>query len=113
MEEPLATVRDRVRASGFDVCVVVNEQRVVLGWLREQELDTEEERVEDAMRPGPSTFRPNVPIEEMAEYMGKHELPGAPITTSDGVLVGLLRREDAERAAHDLHERIERGEDDG
>ena len=49
----------------------------------------------------------------MAEYMGKHDLASAPVTTSDGVLVGLLRREDAERVAHELHERIGDREDDG
>jgi Mg/Co/Ni transporter MgtE len=51
------------------------------------------------MRPGPSTFRPHVPIEEMAHFMVHHDLPSSPVTTSDGRLVGLLRREDAARVA--------------
>jgi len=55
------------------------------------------------MRPGPSTFRPNVAIAEMAEFMAKHDLPNAPVTTSAGELIGLLVREDAERAAHERH----------
>ncbi len=55
------------------------------------------------MRPGPSTFRPNVPIGEMAHYMLEHDLPSSPITTSDGRLVGLLTAEDATRVAHEQH----------
>ena len=41
---------------------------------------------------GPSTFRPSVSLDEMKEYFGKHDLASAPITTPDGVLLGLLRR---------------------
>jgi CBS domain-containing protein len=59
--------------------------------------------VERVMRPGPSTFRPDVDIREMAHFMGEHDLPSAPVTTSDGRLVGVLLREDAERAAHGSH----------
>jgi predicted transcriptional regulator len=51
------------------------------------------------MRPGPSTFRPNIAIAKMAELMVKRDLPNAPVTTSAGELIGLLVREDAERVA--------------
>jgi predicted transcriptional regulator len=58
-----------------------------------------ETTVEEAMRPGPSTFRPHVPIVEMARYLIEHDLSTVPITTGDGVLVGVLRRDDAARVA--------------
>jgi Mg/Co/Ni transporter MgtE len=100
LDEPVGEVRKRVRAAGWDACVVVNRERVVLGLLRAAELQrSQDEPVEKVMRPGPSTFRPHVSIEEMAHYMVHHDLPSAPVTTSDGRLVGLLRREDATRAA--------------
>ena len=52
------------------------------------------------MRPGPSTFRPYVPIKEMADYMVEHDLVSSPVTTSYGELIGLLLRSDAvEQAA--------------
>jgi CBS domain-containing protein len=35
-----------------------------------------------------------VPIDDIAKFMAAHDLPNCPITTSDGRLVGLLRRED-------------------
>ncbi len=105
LEEPLGQVRERTRASAWDVCVVINPERVVLGLLRAEQLATpgDDDPVERVMRPGPSTFRPNVDIREMAHYMAEHDLPSAPVTTSDGRLVGMLRREDAERVAHEGH----------
>ena len=100
LDEELGDVRKRVRASGWDAVVVTNNERVVFGLLRSKELDNEPDlRIEQAMRPGPSTFRPNLAIREMADYMSSHNLENSPITTSDGRLVGLLYREDAIRVA--------------
>jgi predicted transcriptional regulator len=85
---------------------------VVLGLLRAKELEADEGlRIEQAMRPGPSTFRPHVPIAEMAGFMVDHDLESSPITTSDGRLVGLLRRQDATTVAEELHGRV--GSDQG
>jgi predicted transcriptional regulator len=103
-DEPIGEVRQRVRAAGWDACVVVNEERVVLGLLREAELQKgQDEPVERIMRPGPSTFRPHVSIQEMAHYMVDHDLPTSPITSSDGRLIGILRRQDALDLAHGHH----------
>lgn len=97
-------VRRRVSAVGWDACVVVNEERVVLGLLRAEELAKgSDERVQQVMRPGPSTFRPHVPIDELAHYMIHHDLVSSPVTTSDGRLVGLLKVGDAARVAHADH----------
>lgn len=95
LEEPIGPVRERVAAAGWHACVVVNEERVVLGLIRAEELRKGyDERVERVMRPGPSTFRPHVPIDDIVKFMVAHDLPNVPITTSDGKLVGLIRRED-------------------
>ena len=105
LDETLGPVQERVRAAGWKACVVVNGERVVLGLLRENELGGDpDQRIEQAMRPGPSTFRPFVLVEELAHYMAEHDLPNAPITTSDGRLVGLITLEDAARVAHQVHE---------
>jgi Mg/Co/Ni transporter MgtE len=96
-------VRDRIADEGWNVCVVVNDTRVVLGILRAEQLEKETtDVVEQVMSPGPGTFRPHVPIEEMAHYMTHHKLESSLITTSDGRLVGVLNQEDAARAAHEL-----------
>jgi CBS domain-containing protein len=114
LDERLGAVRERARAAGWDACVVVNQERVVLGLLRAQELDRDPGlRVEQAMRPGPSTFRPHVPIEEMAQFMTEHQLQSSPITTSDGRLVGLLRQGDAVSAAKQPVEAERSGQEEG
>jgi Mg/Co/Ni transporter MgtE len=96
LDERLGEVRERARAKGWDAVVVINSERVVLGLLRSKELEKDPNlRMEQAMRPGPSTFRPYVSIKEMAENMTKHMLESSPITTSDGRLVGLLLQKDA------------------
>jgi len=100
LDERLGEVRDRVKAAGWDACVVVNAERVVLGLLRARELERDPAlRIEQAMRPGPSTFRPYVAIEKLVKVMTDHGQDNLPITTSDGRLVGLVTRAGAEQAA--------------
>jgi Mg/Co/Ni transporter MgtE len=96
LKDRLGDVRDRVKAAGSDVAVVLNDDLVLLGLLRSKQLEMDPNlSVEEAMRPGPSTFRPYVAIKEMADYMVEHDLDSAPITTSDGKLVGVLFRSEA------------------
>lgn len=103
LDERLGEVAQRAQAAGWEACVVVNAERVVFGLLRAKELQAGEDlRIEQAMRPGPSTFRPHVSIVEMARFMADHDLENSPITTSDGRLVGLLLRRDATRVAGEL-----------
>ncbi len=100
LTELLGQVRERVKAAGWDAVVVVDSARVVLGLLRSAELAKDGGlTMEEAMRPGPSTFRPYVSIKEMADYMTKKNHESSPITKSDGTLVGLLYRTDAVREA--------------
>ena len=40
LDETIGRVRDRVREAGWDACVVVNEEGIVYGLLREAELGT-------------------------------------------------------------------------
>ena len=94
LQEKLADVKARV-GDAAEAVVVVNDERVVLGLLRSKELAGDpEQAVEKAMRPGPSTFRPFVSLHEMLHFMVDHKVESAPITTSDGRLVGLLFRKD-------------------
>jgi CBS domain-containing protein len=100
LAERLGDVRKRALAADWNAVVVTNAERVVLGLLRSKELDKDPElTIEQAMRPGPSTFRPHIAIKEMADYMTTHMLESSPITTSDGRLVGLLLQGDATRVA--------------
>ena len=102
LQDRLGDVRQRAESAGWDVAVVVNEARIVLGLLRSEQLGMDPDLlVERAMRPGPSTFRPYVSIKEMADYMVEHKLESSPITASDGKLIGMLYRSDATDQAAD------------
>jgi len=46
------------------------------------------------MSPGPSTFRPSIPQDELATYLDEHDLDHTLVTTLDGRMVGVVRRED-------------------
>src|SRR5712692_3890887 len=92
LNEKLGDVRARVARGGWDAVVVVE-------LLRSKELATDPEQlIEKAMRPGPSTFRPFVSLHDMLHNMVDHKLESAPITTSDGRLVGLLLQKDVAAA---------------
>jgi predicted transcriptional regulator len=97
----MADAKARAQATGFDACVVVNERRVVLGLLRSQELEADPETpAEQVMRAGPTTYRPNVPAHEAGARMRARGVDVLTVTTPDGTLVGLLRREEAEEAVN-------------
>src|SRR5262249_42757777 len=89
----------RRSAGGWGACVGGDEQRTVFGAMSKAELDRDPSaRVGDVMRPGTSTFRPNVGAAEMLRYMERRRHESSLVTTPDGRLVGLVRREDVERA---------------
>jgi Mg/Co/Ni transporter MgtE len=98
--EKVGVARERVREAGWDRCVVVGKERVVLGLLGQKELAADPETIaEEAMRNGPATFRPDEPLEKMAKSMQDRGASAILVTTPDGTLVGLLSREEAERLA--------------
>jgi|ERR671918_1249290 Mg/Co/Ni transporter MgtE len=90
--ERLDVVRDRLRESGSDVCVVVDDQRVVLGLVEGVSADSPPDtRVESVMRSNPITFRPNVRAGQLPEYLKTPATRLALVSSSDGVLIGVLR----------------------
>jgi Mg/Co/Ni transporter MgtE len=103
LDERLADVRARVRAAGWNTRFVVTDEDVVLGRLGRGALARKDDaNVEDAMTPGPSTVRPSLELEQAVERMRRQDLTTLPATTSDGRLFGLLEREAAEQALHEL-----------
>jgi CBS domain-containing protein len=97
--DQLREVCERLEESGWDTCFVVDERRVVLGRLGRRAIRGREDvTAEQAMTLGPSTIRPSARLHDVVERMQRQQLTNLPVTTSDGQLVGLLLREDAERA---------------
>ncbi len=98
LTDRLGDVRDQVRAAGWDHCIIVNERGVVLGRVRGDALDGDPDRtVELVMEAGPATVRPSEPLDALTERMRDRHVGTIVVSTSDGVLVGVLCREEAER----------------
>lgn len=75
--------------------MVTNESGVVQGLLgREAVRAAERVQAEEAMSLGPSTIRPSARRDAIAQRMADQGLTRILVTRSDGVLVGVLRRED-------------------
>lgn len=96
--EKAGEVHERLRDTGWDRCAVVNEERIVLGLLRKKDLASDPAAsAEEAMRPGPTTVRSDTLAGKMVERMQKRGTASVLVTTPDGILVGLLHREEAAR----------------
>ena len=103
LDERLQAVCEHLDQSGWDTCFVVDEDRVVLGRLGRRAIRGREDvSAEQAMTPGPSTIRPSARLANVVERMRKQNLANLPVTTSDGRLMGLLMRADAEQALERL-----------
>ena len=98
LTDRVADALEQVQASDHCVCVVTNDQGVVLGRLGERALLTDPEGlVEQVMEPGPTTTRPDDPLESITERLRGRGVDSILVTTPDGRLVGILYLEDAER----------------
>jgi CBS domain-containing protein len=98
LHDRLGDVRDRLRVMGKTSCIVVNDQRVVLGRVRGEALDSDADlTVEAVMEAGPTTVRPSESLEALIGRMQKRKVDSIVVSTAAGVLVGVLHREDGER----------------
>ena len=102
LTDRLGEVYERCQAFGWKTCVVVNELNVVLGRLRGEAWKADPQTsVEEVMENGPSTFRPDVFLETLVKRMLNKKVGSVIITNSDGILIGILYRKDAEeRLSH-------------
>jgi CBS domain-containing protein len=95
LPETVAAARQQIAGTDWHVCVVVNDERIVLGLLGESGLAADPQTpVADVMESGTSTWRLNGSLEEIAKYMERHSASAVVISTSDGRLHGAVRRED-------------------
>jgi CBS domain-containing protein len=98
-DERVGEVRDRVTSSGLDVCVVLNDERIVLGVLRGDALAKQPDApVGDVLDRGPKTQRPSTPVKELLASSASYGVKSWVVTTPHGVFLGLVTRDDAERA---------------
>jgi predicted transcriptional regulator len=96
LDEQLGPIRERICAAGWDRCAVVNEDRLVLGLLRARELDGIPTAVAEAvMDADPRTVRTQTSLGAARRELDDAGLDGMLVTTSDGRLLGWLRRDEA------------------
>ena len=102
VDDGLEIARERMRGAGWDACVVVNESDIVLGRLRESKLGGEFAgwTVEEVMEAGPTTVRPDESLADLVERMHQAGAGQIIVTSPDGRLIGILRRDEAEAFLH-------------
>ncbi len=97
LEDRVGDVRASVEASPYGFALVVSDGGVVLGRLRRAALAGDSDRPASAvMEAGPSTVRADTPLDKLRARLEARDLRTAVVTTPDGVLVGVVRREDLE-----------------
>lgn len=97
LAERLREVKRRVEQAGWDTCFVLDDEGIVIGRLGRSALQRDPDvSIEEAMTPGPSTVRPSARLQTIVKRMREQNLTSLPVTRSDGRLVGLLLRADAE-----------------
>ncbi|HET7092040.1 MAG TPA: CBS domain-containing protein [Thermomicrobiales bacterium] len=96
-DDRLGSAREQARAQGWDECLVVNGERIVLGRLRFDRLDAAPAAVvAHIMERGPTTIRPNERLAALAPRLQKKHVERIVVTTPDGRLVGVVDRRDVE-----------------
>ena len=94
----LGEVAKRVRAAAKDVCIVVDDRHIVLGRIRGRAIDGDPNAlVEDVMRSGPSTIRPDIDLETVAKTLRDGNVQNTLVTSQEGRLIGTVYLEDIER----------------
>ena len=98
LHERVGDVWERVRGAGWDQCIVVDGDKVVLGRLGRSALrGAPTATVEEVMTAGPVTVRPNRLLAELVARMRARRVGSMVVTDPDGRLIGVLFRRDAEQ----------------
>ncbi len=94
----IGDVSDQVEAAREDVCIVTNDEGIVLGRLRRRALATDRGKaVHEVMESGPTTTRADAWLEGLVQRLHNADVRSMLITTPEGTLLGVVYREDAER----------------
>ncbi len=95
LADRVGEVRERIDRSPYGFALVTSPRGIVLGRLRRSALDRDPDAAaEEAMEPGPSTVRPDLDARTLADRLANRNLRAAIVTTPEGRLIGVARRED-------------------
>ena len=96
LDDNTQTIAQRLRESGEDWAAIVDEGGVLLGRVRLEDTDGPGTTAGCVMQSGPSTYRPNVPLDELLDRMRDKGFVRAFVTDPEGKLLGLITREHIE-----------------
>ena len=97
-DETVADVRSRTFGAGWDECIVLHCDGIVVGRLRGDSWNHSGATiVETAMEPGPTTVRPDGALHPLVDRMTTRGTKLVVVATPQGHFHGILLREDAER----------------
>ncbi|HET8673251.1 MAG TPA: CBS domain-containing protein [Thermoleophilaceae bacterium] len=101
LEDRVRDVGPLVEGSPYGFGLVTTAAGTVLGRLRSSALESAaaEASAGSIMEPGPSTVRPDLRAVELAQRLEKRGLTTAIVTTPEGRLLGVVRRDELERSA--------------
>lgn len=96
IQDTVGEVQHRIDASPYGFALVLSPAAVLLGRVRRSALETSAHGagIESFMEPGPSTIRPHLTVDELHHRLARSEVNALLVTTPDGVLLGVLRRDD-------------------
>ena len=95
-DEPATAVAARLRAGSRSSCIVLSNDRVVLGRFNPDRVGIDvdidaDTAVEDVMEPGPTTIRADADLDKTLARMRERHVGSLVVTTPEGVLLGELR----------------------
>ena len=107
---PTCRLTDRLTDLRGPLCVVTDEHGVILGQVRQGAVRPDAS-MEDVLEPAPPTYRPNVSLEELWSRLENHpRVQHVLVSTSDGVLLGVVWRKDLEEVVQGEHRHEHTGE---
>ncbi len=95
LDDRAREIEQRIESSPYGFALVLADS-VVLGRVRRSRLDgaSDEASAEALMEPGPSTTRPHSDPGELASQLRRVDASTAILTTPEGELLGVVRRDD-------------------
>jgi CBS domain-containing protein len=94
LDTQVGELRDAIEASPYGFALVVWSEGTLLGRVRASQLRDapDEATAEDVMQPGPSTVRPDLPVDELRKRLDDKDLRTALVSTPEGRLIGVVTR---------------------
>lgn len=98
LTDRVSDIRSKVKVSGWDSCLVIDDRGIVFGRIQSDNLrGAPDTAAEEIMAPGPTTVRQSEYLDVLVERMKKRDVADIIVTNSVGELIGVLRRDEAER----------------